>query len=197
MSTRKSLQASGWPSLVGSIHPSPKDLFDAERFEREAAECSAWGLPHTQMPKPLAVTSTRYSLQAGVFSSGVVKFDGGLGGGGALSLPGVRGDRSSSGLELAQPMALFRPSGAALFRGAAWSRLPAVAAFCNGVARGAFRPRCLGLSLPRFPGPASLSPWSMRGALFEASSERLVLVVGASGGPRSPAGCWLEAEPRT
>ncbi len=40
-----------------------------------------------------------------------------------------------------------------------------------------------------------LSPWSMRGALFEASSERLVLVVGAGGGSRSPAGCWLEAEP--
>ena len=34
---------------------------------------------------------------------------------------------------------------------------PSAAAFCNGVARGAFRPRCLGLSLPRFPGPASLS----------------------------------------
>ena len=86
-------------------------------MEREAAECSAWGRPHTQMPKPLAVTSTLYSLQAGVFSSGVVKFDGGDGGGGALSLPGVRGDRASSGLELAQPMAPFRPSGAAFFPG--------------------------------------------------------------------------------
>ena len=157
MSTRKSLQASGWPSLVGSIHPSPNDLLEALLLERLAAECSAWGRPQTQMPKPLAVTSTRYSLQAGVFSSGVVKFDGGDGGGGALSLPGVRGDRSSSGFEEVQPMALFRPSGAASFRGAAWSRLPSVAAFCNGAARGAFRPRCLGLSLPRFPGPASLS----------------------------------------
>ena len=84
---------------------------------REAAECSAWGRPQTQIPKPLAVTSTRYSLQAGVFSSGVVKVDGGLGGGGALSLPGVRGDRSSSGLLEVQPMALFRPAGAARFPG--------------------------------------------------------------------------------
>ena len=117
MSTRKSEQASGCPSLVGSIQPSPNDLLEALRFEREAAECSAWGLPHTQIPKPLAVTSTLYSLQAGVFSSGVVKFDGGDGGGGALSLPGVRGDRSSSGLELVQPMAPFRPSGAARFPG--------------------------------------------------------------------------------
>ena len=82
-------------------------------MEREAAECSAWGRPQTQIPNPDAVTSTRYSLQAGVFSSGVVKFEGGLGGGGALSLPGVRGDRSSSGFEEVQPMALFRPSGAA------------------------------------------------------------------------------------
>ena len=146
MSTRKSEQASGCPSLVGSIHPSPKDRFEADRLLREAAECSAWGRPQTQIPKPDAVTSTRYSLHAGVFSSGVVKLDGGLGGGGALSLPGVRGDRSSSGLLEVQPMALFRPAGAALFRGAAWSRLPSVAAFCNGVARGAFRPRCLGLS---------------------------------------------------
>jgi len=69
------------------------------------------------MPKPLAVTSTLYSLQAGVFSSGVVKLEGGLGGGGALSLPGVRGDRSSSGLLLVQPMALFLRSGAARFPG--------------------------------------------------------------------------------
>ena len=157
MSTRKSLQASGWPSLVGSIHPSPRERFEADLLLRDAAECSAWGRPHTQIPNPLAVTSTLYSLHAGVFSSGVVKLDGGDGGGGALSLPGVRGDRSSSGLLEVQPMALFRPAGAALFRGAAWSRLPSVAAFCNGVARGAFRPRCLGLSLPRFPGPASLS----------------------------------------
>ena len=117
MSTRKSEQASGWPSLVGSIQPSPKLRFEADRFEREAAECSAWGLPHTQIPNPDAVTSTLYSLHAGVFSSGVVKLDGGDGGGGALSLPGVRGDRSSSGLELVQPMALFRPSGAAFFPG--------------------------------------------------------------------------------
>ena len=116
MSTRKSEQASGWPSLVGSIHPSPNDLLEALLLEREAAECSAWGLPQTQMPKPLAVTSTLYSLHAGVFSSGVVKLDGGDGGGGALSLPGVRGDRSSSGLLLVQPMALFRPAGAAFFR---------------------------------------------------------------------------------
>ena len=182
MSTRKSLQASGWPSLVGSIHPSPNDLLEALLLDRDAAECSAWGRPQTQIPKPDAVTSTLYSLQAGVFSSGVVKFDGGDGGGGALSLPGVRGDRSSSGLELVQPMAPFRPSGAALFRGAAWSRLPSVAAFCNGVARGAFRPRCLGplSSLSR----AGLSlPGARRGALPEASSERSVLVVGAGGGP--------------
>ena len=86
-------------------------------MERDAAECSAWGRPQTQIPNPDAVTSTRYSLQAGVFSSGVVKFDGGDGGGGALSLPGVRGDRSSSGFEEVQPMALFRPSGAAFFPG--------------------------------------------------------------------------------
>ena len=117
MSTRKSLQASGCPSLVGSIHPSPNDLLEALLLEREAAECSAWGRPQTQIPKPDAVTSTRYSLQAGVFSSGVVKVDGGDGGGGALSLPGVRGDRSSSGLLLVQPMALFRRSGAAFFPG--------------------------------------------------------------------------------
>ena len=116
MSTRKSLQASGWPSLVGSIQPSPNDRFEADRLLRDAAECSAWGRPQTQIPKPDAVTSTLYSLQAGVFSSGVVKFDGGDGGGGALSLPGVRGDRSSSGLLLVQPMALFRPAGAAFFR---------------------------------------------------------------------------------
>ena len=117
ISTLKSLQASGWPSLVGSIHPSPKDLFDAERFDRDAAECSAWGRPQTQIPNPLAVTSTLYSLHAGVFSSGVVKLEGGLGGGGALSLPGVRGDRSSSGFEEVQPMAPFRPAGAARFPG--------------------------------------------------------------------------------
>ena len=113
MSTRKSSQASGWPSAVGSIQPSPRERFEADRLLLDAAECSACGLPHTQIPNPDAVTSTLYSLQAGVFSSGVVKLDGGDGGGGALSLPGVRGDRSSSGLELVQPMALFRPSGAA------------------------------------------------------------------------------------
>ena len=79
MSTRKSEQASGWPSLVGSIHPSPNERFEADLFDRDAAECSAWGRPQTQMPNPLAVTSTLYSLQAGVFSSGVVKFDGGDG----------------------------------------------------------------------------------------------------------------------
>ena len=117
MSTRKSSQASGWPSAVGSIHPSPRERFEADRLDLDAAECSAWGLPHTQIPNPDAVTSTLYSLHAGVFSSGVVKLDGGDGGGGALSLPGVRGDRSSSGLELVQPMALFRPSGAAFFPG--------------------------------------------------------------------------------
>ena len=117
MSTRKSLQASGWPSLVGSIQPSPRERFEADRFDLLAAECSACGLPQTQMPNPDAVTSTLYSLQAGVFSSGVVKFEGGLGGGGALSLPGVRGDRSSSGFEEVQPMALFRPPGAARFPG--------------------------------------------------------------------------------
>ena len=109
MSTRKSSQASGWPSAVGSIQPSPKLLLDADRLLRDAAECSACGLPHTQMPNPDAVTSTLYSLQAGVFSSGVVKFEGGDGGGGALSLPGVRGDVPSCSLEGVQPMALFLP----------------------------------------------------------------------------------------
>ena len=91
MSTRKSSQASGWPSAVGSIQPSPKLRFEADLLDRDAAECSACGLPQTQMPNPDAVTSTLYSLHAGVFSSGVVKLDGGDGGGGALSLPGVRG----------------------------------------------------------------------------------------------------------
>ena len=104
MSTRKSSQASGWPSAVGSIHPSPKDLFDADLLDLEAAECSACGLPQTQIPNPDAVTSTRYSLHAGVFSSGVVKLEGGEGGGGALSLPGVRGDVPSSALEGVQPI---------------------------------------------------------------------------------------------
>ena len=192
MSTRKSSQASGWPSAVGSIQPSPKLRFEADLLDRDAAECSACGLPQTQIPNPDAVTSTLYSLQAGVFSSGVVKLDGGDGGGGALSLPGVRGDVPSSALEGVQPIGTVgrgSPQGVVV----RLRRLPSVAAALAGVKRGAFRPRLLCAS-PRFPG-RPLSPWSMRGALFEASSERLVLVVGAGGGSRSPAGCWLEAEP--
>ena len=47
-------------------------------------------------------------------------------------------------------------------------RLPSVAAVCNGVARGAFRPRCLGLS-PSLSRPASPGCGGRRGALFEAS----------------------------
>ena len=186
MSTRKSLHASGCPSEVGSIHPSPNDLLEALLLDREAAECSAWGRPQTQMPKPDAVTSTRYSLQAGVFSSGVVKLDGGDGGGGALSLPGVRGDRSSSGLLLVQPMALVRPSGAALFPGFVAGGCLVVLLPLVGRPLGYFAALFGPLSLA-FQG-RPLSPWSMRGALFEASSERLVLVVGAGGGRERLAG---------
>ena len=187
MSTRKSEQASGWPSLVGSIHPSPNERFEADLFDRDAAECSAWGRPQTQIPKPDAVTSTLYSLQAGVFSSGVVKFDGGDGGGGALSLPGVRGDRSSSGLLEVQPMALFRPAGAARFpgfvSGGCLRSLPSV----TGWPAARFG-RAVWASLSLAFQGRPLSPWSMRGALFEASSERLVLVVGARR-TRRPAMC--------
>ena len=127
MSTRKSSQASGWPSAVGSIQPSPKDRFEADRFDLLAAECSACGLPQTQMPNPDAVTSTLYSLHAGVFSSGVVKLDGGDGGGGALSLPGVRGDAPSCSLELVQPMAVPSLRGCLLF----WGCLAAAALLCS------------------------------------------------------------------
>ena len=68
------------------------------------------------------------------------------------------------------------------------SRLPLVGRPLGYFARAVL---CLSLAFQGRP----LSPWSMRGALFEASSERLVLLVGAGGGSRSPAGCWLEAEP--
>ncbi len=145
MSTRKSSHASGWPSAVGSIQPSPKLLLDADLLDRDAAECSACGLPHTQIPNPDAVTSTLYSLHAGVFSSGVVKLDGGDGGGGALSLPGVRGDVPSSALEGVQPIGTVgrgSPPGVVV----RLRRLPSVAAALGGAARGAFRLRCLGLS---------------------------------------------------
>ena len=137
MSTRKSSHASGWPSAVGSIQPSPKLLLDADLLLLDAAECSACGLPHTQMPNPDAVTSTLYSLHAGVFSSGVVKLDGGDGGGGALSLPGVRGDVPSSALEGVQPIGTVgrgSPQGVVV----RLRRLPSVAAALGGAARGAF-----------------------------------------------------------
>ena len=161
ISTRKSSQASGWPSAVGSIQPSPKDLFDADRLLLDAAECSAWGRPQTQIPNPDAVTSTLYSLHAGVFSSGVVKLDGGDGGGGALSLPGVRGDVPSSALEGVQPIGTVgrgSPQGVVV----RLRRLPSVAAALAGVKRGAFRPRLLCAS-PRFPRPASPGLWGHAG----------------------------------
>ena len=177
MSTRKSSQASGWPSAVGSIQPSPKLLLDADRFDLLAAECSACGLPQTQMPNPLAVTSTLYSLHAGVFSSGVVKLDGGDGGGGALSLPGVRGDVPSSALEGVQPIGTVgrgSPQGVVV----RLRRLPSVAAALGGAARGAFRLRCLGLSpsLSR----AGLSP-VLWGACGARCTKRLCNVRGGRG----------------
>jgi hypothetical protein len=132
-------------------------------LDRDAAECSACGLPQTQMPNPDAVTSTLYSLQAGVFSSGVVKLEGGLGGGGALSLPGVRGDVPSSALEGVQPIGTVgrgSPPGVV----GRLRRLPSVAAALDGVKRGASRPRLLCAS-PRFPGPASPACGGMCGVV--------------------------------
>ena len=141
-----------------------QERLEADLLDRDAAECSACGLPQTQIPNPDAVTSTRYSLQAGVFSSGVVKLDGGDGGGGALSLPGVRGDAPSCSLELVQPMAVPSFRGCLCFVGLPCGGCLCVAAL-GGVKRGAFRP-ALFPPLLAFQGRPLSAWWGTRGALF-------------------------------